>query len=998
MSIYYKFKSSNAQHSVQFDGPHIAVAELRAQIVKAQKIVTTSRDMFLIELSNAQTGEVYQEDALVPRNTAVLVKRVPMQRREALFGQAVGGDIDVDSTIGMQGAMSSGEGALVSVESANACDDGTSCGTSCGANGSCMGGAADSTPHHAPSLSSGGMYGSKLVCPLSNQIFVDAVITMCCGASFSKEPLSRHVKATQTCPGCNKAWEASSKVLPNKQLREAVDRARESAKEAGTSVEAIAGLHRGAPHLAAGAPQGAACGMGSADPRMGLHPHQEQQRMMMLAQQQQQQQMQMQQQMMQQQMQQRQMQQQQLQQQQLQQQQMQQQMMQRQQMQQMQMQMQQPQQQQRQVPIAQKQPSDGAPPQQPQVHPPLGGAGATEAAEATVAVRGEKGDTDPGPGQSVRPQDQRIPEVSLNAQPPCSASQADRPSSAPGCQPSSGTTFQGGAIKPSCGGYGGVGGAAGPGAGAGGYGAADAGNRGCCGGFGGYGNFGGYGGFGGFGGMGGNFGGYGGYGGYGGGGNFTGDSRGAGGDSAFEGGGAGQSGMVARGPMEGFGDNRQSAGESFGSAYYQGNAYVGPGHKTLRPGDWACPTCGVNVFATRSACFRCNTPRPAGAGGGTEGQPAVSNGACYKCGQEGHFARTCPNANALPAPKGGGNSAPPHSREAFEATQNQARRRQEDSQVPQQPPPQSQQQQGARAQPRAAPARDGDWACPQCGVNVFASKSECFRCRAPRPHGAPSGRDQAAEADGSESGRERGDGDRAERKRGAETFVRPQWEVRETSQRRMDDEALDRRKRRGRESSRSGSRVRERSRSGSEGRNGRSRGRSCSRSRSPSRARNQRNRGRSLRGSRSNSRSRSNSQGRSRSPRRAPRRSASRSASRSRGRERGRSRSRSGSRARRRGSPAEEDEGSDDAGAGALAAAAGAAGAAGAKRVRKRGGKKARERREKELARVGFARGGSGQSPGGGGQMGAGSGKGGGGGAGDGGRSLAALLRRKPGA
>ena len=76
MSIYYKFKSSNAQHSVQFDGPHIAVAELRAEIVKAQNIVTTNRDMFMIELSNAQTGEVYGEDALVPRNTAVLVKRV----------------------------------------------------------------------------------------------------------------------------------------------------------------------------------------------------------------------------------------------------------------------------------------------------------------------------------------------------------------------------------------------------------------------------------------------------------------------------------------------------------------------------------------------------------------------------------------------------------------------------------------------------------------------------------------------------------------------------------------------------------------------------------------------------------------------------------------------------------------------------------------------------------------------------------------------------------
>lgn len=35
-----------------------------------------------------------------------------------------------------------------------------------------------------------------------------------------------------------------------------------------------------------------------------------------------------------------------------------------------------------------------------------------------------------------------------------------------------------------------------------------------------------------------------------------------------------------------------------------------------RPGDWTCPACGAGpVFATRDSCFKCGSPRPAGAGG-----------------------------------------------------------------------------------------------------------------------------------------------------------------------------------------------------------------------------------------------------------------------------------------------------------------------------------------------------------------------------------------------
>jgi hypothetical protein len=33
-----------------------------------------------------------------------------------------------------------------------------------------------------------------------------------------------------------------------------------------------------------------------------------------------------------------------------------------------------------------------------------------------------------------------------------------------------------------------------------------------------------------------------------------------------------------------------------------------------RAGDWACPECGANVFASKSACYRCSCPRPGGPG------------------------------------------------------------------------------------------------------------------------------------------------------------------------------------------------------------------------------------------------------------------------------------------------------------------------------------------------------------------------------------------------
>ena len=34
-----------------------------------------------------------------------------------------------------------------------------------------------------------------------------------------------------------------------------------------------------------------------------------------------------------------------------------------------------------------------------------------------------------------------------------------------------------------------------------------------------------------------------------------------------------------------------------------------------RAGDWTCPGCQSNVFASKSTCFKCNTAKPAASGG-----------------------------------------------------------------------------------------------------------------------------------------------------------------------------------------------------------------------------------------------------------------------------------------------------------------------------------------------------------------------------------------------
>mmetsp|Transcript_1897 Transcript_1897/g.5569 ORF Transcript_1897/g.5569 Transcript_1897/m.5569 type:complete len:153 (+) Transcript_1897:88-546(+) len=46
-----------------------------------------------------------------------------------------------------------------------------------------------------------------------------------------------------------------------------------------------------------------------------------------------------------------------------------------------------------------------------------------------------------------------------------------------------------------------------------------------------------------------------------------------------------------------------------------GGGYGGGGGGETRPGDWECPSCRANVFASKDACFKCGEPKPRSGGG-----------------------------------------------------------------------------------------------------------------------------------------------------------------------------------------------------------------------------------------------------------------------------------------------------------------------------------------------------------------------------------------------
>ncbi|KAK8584500.1 hypothetical protein V6N13_109889 [Hibiscus sabdariffa] len=80
MAVYYKFKSARDFDSIAMDGPFISVGTLKEKIFES-KHLGRGTDFDLV-VTNAQTNEDYLDEAmLIPKNTSVLIRRVPGKPR-----------------------------------------------------------------------------------------------------------------------------------------------------------------------------------------------------------------------------------------------------------------------------------------------------------------------------------------------------------------------------------------------------------------------------------------------------------------------------------------------------------------------------------------------------------------------------------------------------------------------------------------------------------------------------------------------------------------------------------------------------------------------------------------------------------------------------------------------------------------------------------------------------------------------------------------------------
>ena len=136
-----------------------------------------------------------------------------------------------------------------------------------------------------------------------------------------------------------------------------------------------------------------------------------------------------------------------------------------------------------------------------------------------------------------------------------------------------------------------------------------------------------------------------------------------------------------------------------------------------RPGDWTCPKCQGLVFASRSECFKCGEPKPQSAQWSGAQPPAptpmMRDGKAWNGRPGDWMCPSCYNNNfasrhscfRCSAPKPG---QPVHPDGGASAS-------------------------GPAADGRAFNARPGDWMCPSCNNNNFASRTACFRCSTPKP-------------------------------------------------------------------------------------------------------------------------------------------------------------------------------------------------------------------------------------------------------------------------
>lgn len=84
--IHFKFKAAKDYSSIPVDGLGLSVFDFKKEIILSKKL---KGDDFDLVLSNAESGEEYYDDAsIIPRNSSILVRRVPVPKKPGVIAGA----------------------------------------------------------------------------------------------------------------------------------------------------------------------------------------------------------------------------------------------------------------------------------------------------------------------------------------------------------------------------------------------------------------------------------------------------------------------------------------------------------------------------------------------------------------------------------------------------------------------------------------------------------------------------------------------------------------------------------------------------------------------------------------------------------------------------------------------------------------------------------------------------------------------------------------------
>ena len=103
-TILYKFRSATQFTPLHLPGTSARLLDIKRAIVREKKLDSSasapSSLEFDLQISNAATEEVYADDAIVPRGTRVVVRRVACERGRGILNQLAGVDVAAAASSG----------------------------------------------------------------------------------------------------------------------------------------------------------------------------------------------------------------------------------------------------------------------------------------------------------------------------------------------------------------------------------------------------------------------------------------------------------------------------------------------------------------------------------------------------------------------------------------------------------------------------------------------------------------------------------------------------------------------------------------------------------------------------------------------------------------------------------------------------------------------------------------------------------------------------------